>query len=115
MAPHAIFALYHQEGRSGVTVAVAILLRLKGPMRDAVDVDRWTHEIDATLLPLLGANVASPMGIAISASERTARGIAEQLILDAAVACPARFGESQDARPVCTVADFSAPSGGITN
>ena len=45
----------YEEDESGVTIALALLLRVEGALRDVVHVERWVHEIEATLLPLLGA------------------------------------------------------------
>jgi hypothetical protein len=56
----------------GVTIAVAVLLRVQGPTTDAHDIERWVHEIDAVLLPLLGADANTPVELL---SERP-RGVA---------------------------------------
>jgi hypothetical protein len=107
-----VSAPYHVQDRFGVTIAVAVLLRIDGSIR-AIDIERLAHDLETTLVPLLGADEETPMGIAIRASEQ--RGIAENLILDAAVACPSQFEHSQGDRPTRTVIHFGRPQGGITN
>lgn len=102
----------YEEDRCGVTIAVAVLLRIEGPRPAPIDIERWVREIDATLLPLFGADSGTSVGITIRASERSGARVAEDLILNAAVACPTYFRRSQDERPTCTVAHFGAPPGG---
>jgi hypothetical protein len=64
---------------------------------------------------VFGADERTPVGIAIRATERTDKQATANLILDAAVDCPAQFERSQDQRPVQTIAEFDTPRGGITN
>jgi hypothetical protein len=105
----------YEEDRCGVTIAVAVLLRIEGPRPGPIDIGRWVHEIDATLLPLLGAKAETCVGITIRASERSGARVAEDLILNAAVACPTYFKRAQDETPTRTVAHFARPQGGVTN
>ncbi len=116
MAPYAVVAPYREEDRTGVTIAVAVLLRIDGGrMPFAIDVEKWVQEIDAALIPVFSADETTPMGVAIRVSERDGKQIPANLILDAAVACPAHFERSQDETPARTVAHFDTPRGGITN
>jgi hypothetical protein len=115
VAYHAIVAPYHQKDGFGVTIAVAIVLRLDGRIPPKIDVERWVQEIDNVILPLFGADENTPVGIAIRATERTDKQATANLILDAAVDCPAQFERSQDERPTCTIANYDTPGGGITN
>ena len=117
MAYHSyIVAPYHQEEGSGVTIAIAIVLRLQGPIPSRIDdVEPWIHEIDKRILPVFGADENTPIGIAIRATDRTDKQSTANLILDAAVDCSAHFEGSRDERPTRTIADFDAPRGGITN
>ncbi len=106
-------AAYHDEDQSGLTVAVALLVRVEGSIVDRFDVDRWVRALDATIRPMLGADANSPVGIAIRVTERSGKQVAENLVLDAAVACPTYFKRSQD--EARTVAHYAMPRGGITN
>ena len=116
MAFHSyIRAPYHQEDGSGVTIAVAIVLRVPGSIRSTIDVERWVHEIDKRIRRVFGADENTPVGIAIRASERTDKQTTANLILDAAVDCAAHFERSRDERPTRTIADFDTPRGGVTN
>lgn len=117
MAYHAFIAApYHQEeDGSGVTIAVAIVLRLHGPIPSKIDVESWVQEIDKRILPVFGADENTPVGIAIRATERTDKQATANLILDAAVDCSAHFERSRDERPTRTIADFDTPRGGVTN
>jgi hypothetical protein len=106
----------HRQDRFGVTIAVAILVRLEGEsIPHKLEVERWVHEIDASIVQIFGADEHTPVGIAIRATERSGKIVAANLILDAAVSCPAQFERSQDERPTRTIADFDTPRGGITN
>jgi len=96
-----------------VTVAVAILLRIEGPIPHRIEVERWVREIDVAIGPMLGAGESSPVGITIRFTERNDKRIAANLILDAAVACPSYFERSEVERR--TVAHFDAPPGAIAN
>jgi hypothetical protein len=78
-------------------------------------VERCVQQIDATLLPLLGADENTPVGITIRFSERSGKRIAENLILDAAVDCPRHLERAKDEKPPRTVAHFTAPPGDIIN
>jgi len=115
MAYHAIVAPYHQKDGFGVTIAVALVLRLTGPIPPKIDVERWVQKIDDRILEVFGADANTPVGIAIRATERTDRQATANLILDAAVGCPAQFERSQDERPTRTLANYETPRGGITN
>ncbi|MBI3049073.1 MAG: hypothetical protein HYY76_12270 [Acidobacteria bacterium] len=99
----------------GVTVAVAMLVRLQVRMPGKIDVERRVQEIDDKILEVFGADETAPVGIAIRATERSGKQIAANLILDAAVDCPAQFERSKEERPRRTIADFDTPRGGITN
>jgi len=116
MAYHAFTtAPYREEDGSGVTIAVAIVLRLPGPVRSAIDVERWVHEIDRRIRRVFGADEDTPVGMAIRATERTDKQTASNLILDAAVDCSTNFERARGERPTRTIADFDMPRGGITN
>ena len=106
-------APHRKEDQIGVTIAVAVLVRIQGPTPDAIEVERWFHEIDATLGPILGADADSPVGIAIRSSERNGKEIAADLILNAALACPKYFARAQEEKPTRTVANFYEPPGGV--
>jgi hypothetical protein len=105
----------HEPASEGVTIAVAMLIHLTGRAVPAkIDVDRWVQEIDDKILRVFNAE-AAPVGIAIRATERAGKRIADSLILDAAIACPAQLERSQAERPVRTVAEFGTPKGDIAN
>ena len=108
-------APYYVEDRFGVTIAVALVLRIEGRLPHKIDVERWVHEIDALIVPLFDADPETPVGIAIRVSERDGKRIAEDLILDAAVACPTYFERARDEREIRTIAHFDAPRGRVTN
>ncbi|MBI2358755.1 MAG: hypothetical protein HYV04_07580 [Deltaproteobacteria bacterium] len=100
----------------GVTVAVAVLVRLEDfRMPGKIDVERWVQQIDDKILPVFGADETAPVVIAIRATERSGKQIAANLILDAAVDCPAQFERSKEERPRRTIADYDAPRGDISN
>jgi hypothetical protein len=88
---------------------------LDGPIPSTIDVERWVQEIDRRILPVFSTDENTPVGIAIRATERTDKRTSANLLLDAAVDCPAQFERSQDERPVRTIADFDIPRGGIRN
>jgi hypothetical protein len=115
MAPSIRAAQVLEVDQYGFTIAVALLLRIEGQIPQLIDVERWVKEIDAAIIPLLGADANTPVGVAIRVSERSGKRIAEDLVLTAAVACPAQFERSRDERPTRTIANFDAPRGGITN
>lgn len=51
MAYHVIAkALEQRKDEFGVTIAVAIVLRLHGPIPPKIDAERWVQEIDSTIL-----------------------------------------------------------------
>src|SRR5258705_4226658 len=103
MAYHAVVAPYHQKDGFGVTIAVAIVLRLDGPIPPEIDIKGWVQGIDDKILEVFGADENSPVGVAIRATERTDKRATANLILDAAVDCPAQFERSQDERPTRTI------------
>jgi hypothetical protein len=112
MAYHAVVAPYHQKDGFAITIAVALLIRIDGRTPFAIEIERWVQEIDDRILEVFGADENTPVGVAIRATERTDRQATANLILDAAVGCPAQFERSQDERPTCTIANFDTPSGG---
>lgn len=71
--------------------------------------------IETMLLPLPGVDATSPVGVAIWVSERADNRIAQDLILNAAVAWPTYFKRAQHERPTRTVVHVAAPSGKIAN
>src|SRR5262249_54949675 len=101
-----------EEAQLGVTIAIAILLRIEGGWLGLTDVEQWKHDIEATLLPLLGANGTTPAGVAIRTSDRDRAGVAEALILNAAVDCQIYFTRARQEEPTCTVVHTAAPSEG---
>ena len=112
---HAPTAPYYVEDQSGVTIAVAVLVRIQCPTPAASDVERWVKEIDAAIQPVFHVEADTPVGIAIRVTERSGKRIAEDLILDAAVDCPAFFRRAEEEKPTRTVAHVDKPQGGITN
>lgn len=110
---YGVIAPYYQEDPAGVTIAVAVLVRLEGPMVHESEIERWVHELDAALLLIFGGDENTPIGITIRATERTGKGIAEALMLNAAVACPAQLQRSTEEEPRRTIATFAKPEGGI--
>ena len=112
---HGPRALYYAEDRTGVTIAVAVLVKIQGPTPTPSDVERWVKEIDAAIQPLFHVDADTPVGIGIRVTERSGKRIAENLILDAAVDCPASFRRAEAEKPTRTVAHFGKPQGDITN
>lgn len=115
MAYQVVVAPQHQAEGFGLTIAVAIVLRLHGPIPPKIEVDHWVHELEKNIVPVFGIDENTPVGIAVRATERTDKQATASLILDAAVACPAQFERSKEERPIRTIADFDAPKGSITN
>ncbi len=72
-------------------------------------------EIDAAIAPMLGADADTPIGITIRVTESSGKRIAGDLILDAAVDCPAYFRRAEEETPTRTVAHLDKPPGGIIN
>ena len=106
---------YHVEDRTGVTIAVAVLLRIEGPMPSRLDIERWVEELDAAIQPIFHVETETPVGITIRVTERSGKRLEEYLILDAAVACPTYFRRAEEETPARTVAHLDRPRGGIVN
>src|SRR6478672_2472189 len=108
-------AAYHVEDRTGVTIAVAVLLRIQGPMPSRLDMERWVEELDAAIQPIFHVETETPVGITVRVTERSGKRLAEDLVLDAAVDCPTYFRRAEEECPTRTVAHLDKPSGGIVN
>jgi hypothetical protein len=108
-------APYRVEDRAGVTVAIAMLVTIPGPMPTDIDIERWVKRIDKAILRTVEADATSAVGVTIRVTERAGKRIADSLILDAAVDCPTRFRRAQEERPTRTVAHVRKPQGDVTN
>jgi hypothetical protein len=104
-----------EEEQFGLTIAVALLLRIEGRMPHRVDVERWARDLEAAIAPIFDVDAETPVGIALRVSERTSKGIAQDLILDAAVACPTYFERAQAERPTRTIAQYETKRSRVTN
>jgi hypothetical protein len=83
------------EHRPGVTVAVAVLVRIQQPSPTQLDVEQWIKAIGAAMAPIFGVDAGMPAGITIRVTEQDGKGIAKDLILDAAADCPAYFRRAE--------------------
>jgi hypothetical protein len=83
------------EHRPGVTIAVAVLVRIQRPSPTQLDVEHWIKAIGAAMAPIFGVDAGMPAGITIRVTEQDGKGIAKDLILDAAADCPAYFRRAE--------------------
>jgi hypothetical protein len=88
-------ASYYVDNRSGVTIAVAVLVRIERQAPNQHDVERWIKAIAAAMAPIFGVEAGVPAGITIRVTEQDGKGIAKDLILDAAADCPAYFRRAE--------------------
>jgi hypothetical protein len=91
---HAPKPRYDVEDRP-VTVAVAVLVRIQRPSPTQLDVEQWIKAIGAAMAPIFGVDAGMPAGITIRVTEQDGKGIAKDLILDAAADCPAYFRRAE--------------------
>jgi hypothetical protein len=103
-------APYYIEDRSGTTVAVAVLVRIDRPMHH-IDIQKIARDLDAAVVSSVGADENTAIGVVVRVSDRGGKKITGNLVLDAAVACPAEFERSQNARPRRSVIRCSKSKG----
>jgi hypothetical protein len=96
---------YVDDNRSGVTIAVAVLVRIERQAPSQHDVERWIKAISAAMAPIFGVETAVPAGITIRVTEQDGKGIAKDLILDAAADCPAYFRRAEGETSTRAIAD----------
>jgi hypothetical protein len=87
-----------------VTIAVAVLVRIQRPSPTQRDVEQWIKAIGAAMAPIFGVDAGMPAGITIRVTEQDGKGIAKDLILDAAADCPAYFRRAEGKTPKRAVA-----------
>jgi len=114
LAYHALYAPQRQDDEAGVTIAIAIVLRVRS-LPSTIQVERWIDQIDEAVLPVFDADETTPMGVAIRATERTDKQTTASLVLDSAVDCARHFERSKDERPVRTIAEFAVKAGRVAN
>jgi hypothetical protein len=97
-------APYVQEDRSaGVTVAVAMLLRIQRERPTERDVEQWVKKIDAALAPVFGVDADTPVGITIRVTGKCGQRITEDLIFGAAEDCATYLRRAREEEPTRTV------------
>jgi hypothetical protein len=96
-------ARYYVDNRP-VTIAVAVLVRIERQAPTQLDVEHWIKAIGTAMAPILGVEAGMPAGITIRVTEQDGKGIAKDLILDAAAECPAYFRRAAAETPTRAVA-----------
>ncbi len=95
----------HEDRSGGVTIAVAMLLRIQRETPTERDVEQWVQKIDAAMAPVFGADANSPVGITIRVAGKSGQRITEDLILGAAEDCATYVRRARGAEPTRTVHD----------
>jgi hypothetical protein len=93
----------HEDRSGGVTIAVAMLLRIQRETPTERDVEQWVQKIDAAMAPVFGADANSPVGITIRVAGKSGQRITEDLILGAAEDCATYVRRARQEEPTRTV------------
>src|SRR4029077_6405764 len=91
---------YVQEDRSGgVTIAVAMLIRIQRERPTEGDVEQWVKKIDAAMAPVFGVDANTPMGITVRVAGKSGQRITEDLIFGAAEDCATCVLRAREEKP----------------